>query len=415
MFNNLISHKQVFSFAALLVLSSCASNKIQTNTDWQNVYEDNYTYSTQDPDNTTFNTWFWREDSIGTHEFEYTKSPCSPLLPCVKLTAQKHGETKKIPYINAEMYNNTCVRLGLGHPEIQAYDKLLDNPNPWFTDNPWVQPGETHTPAELHKKIGEYCGKPYPYRSGSGEPKTPYANSSWNTTTGARLYRNPFAYSLDKEARWQSYRDLAFNSLYLADDSISQKIKMHIKAEGNTGGTRGWGYWNTTMDPLTMQFAWFMEFTSLNSPANSRVWLITVKGGLGDKDGFCATPLPKQYSIYDWHDYEVVWSAASVEYYIDSQRVAKHEKFIPNVGMAFHNWVDNRNFSSKGPANYPLPIDKSNYINKYTVDEKIGVYIDNSVHAGAEKTVCSSFIPLIDKMEKKDFYEIIKAILMAYH
>ena len=272
-------------------------------------------------------------------------------------------------------------------------------------------------PGMLHQKIGEYCDQPYPYRETQSGGSTPYANDSWNTTTAARLYANPLAY-FTKEPDWQWFRDLAFNSLYLADETTSSRITMNIKAEAEDGGSRGWGYWNTTLDPIFMQFAWFMEITSLNPAPSSEVWMMTVKGGDGDDAGFCLTPLDKKYSVYDWHQYQVVWSADAVEYYVDEQRVARHENFVPDIGMAFHNWVDNRNYSSNSPSNFPLHLDKTNYINTYSVDEKHHTGTDRESSsqlseplADGNKTVCSRFNGLSATL----LQDGIRQILQSYH
>ncbi len=407
----------VFISAVILVLSAAPSARGQGDVEWRTVYEDDYRYGSQDPGNTTFNTWFWREDSVGTHTFEYVGrgtpgyagfDACSSLHPCVKLTAERYVEPGETPYINSEMYNNSCVRQGVGHHEPQAYDKL--------TDNPWVQ---TLIPAHvLHQKIGAYCGTPYPYRDSAVKRTARYATSSWNTTTDARLYPNPLAFIADKEPEWQWFRDLAFNSLYVADASKSQRIVMNIKAEGQGGGSRGWGFWNTSLDPFFGQFAWFMEITSQDPRLKSTVWMMTVKGSAGKGGGFCLTPLDPKYSVYAWHQYAIVWSPASVEYFVDGRIVARHTTYVPDLGMAFHNWVDNRNYSSGTPANYPLANDKTNYINRFVVAEKTtarSMLHEAGSKASSDGTTCAPFPGLVAKSKmRKLLPSVIKDVLKAY-
>lgn len=406
----------LFFLAATCTLPIHAAENGHTGAGWQRVYQDNYDYS---QDSSKFNTWFWREDDVGTHEFEYTKSPpgevggCSKLLPCVKLIAPKYGQAN-VHYINGEMYNNSCVRKGPGHPEEQAYDRLQA-----VASNPWMQ--TPVAPDVLYKEIGEYCGKPYPYRK-TDESKTSYVDNSWNTSTGARLYSNPLAY-LETEPDWQWYRDLAFNSPYLADASRSEKISMHIKAEGEGGGSRGWGYWNTSMDPFVMQFAWFMELSQQASTppykTQSSVWMMTVKGGKGKDAGFCLTPLDqKKYSVYKWRDYEIAWNAGSVDYYVDQHLVAQHRQYVPDTGMAFHNWVDNRNYFTSQPQNYNLYKEKSNYINQFSVHEANRLNLGGSGDAAEEpasgKTVCMSFETLQKDATRAEFRQFVKMIMEAY-
>jgi len=93
---------------------------------WVRVYTDNFQYQDQPKNNTTFNTWLWREDATGTHTFNVTDEPgCSTDKPCVTLTAMP-DPTTPTPYINGEMYNNACARQGIGQPEPQAFDRLPD-------------------------------------------------------------------------------------------------------------------------------------------------------------------------------------------------------------------------------------------------------------------------------------------------
>lgn len=112
-----------FCAVGVLLIAGIALTGCQT---WQQVYEDNYSYATSKPLSPKFNTWFRREDATGTHVFNYTDRPgkagpdkkgCFSDAPCVKLTAPIYAQPTDgtlPPYINAEMYNNSCVRQGPG-------------------------------------------------------------------------------------------------------------------------------------------------------------------------------------------------------------------------------------------------------------------------------------------------------------
>ena len=392
-------------FACLVLPAICLA---KAEASWIRIYSDNYLYTGQPSDNTTFNTWFWREDATGTHTFEYTGDPgCTKTKPCVKLTAMPDPKADPMPYINGEMYNNSCARKGIGHPEPQPFDRLPD------AANPLVQ--TPIPPQQLQAKIKATCSTRYPYRN-NGTPFTSYASDGWNTTTPVTLYSNPFAY-LEEEPTWEWYRDLAFNSPYLAGPGVSQRITMEIKAEAEEGGSRGWGFWNTSMDPYVMQFAWFME---LSTPTTNSMLMMTVRGGAGKAGGYCVTPVSKVdpgYSVLDWHQYQVAWHADAVEYYLDGKLLARHTQYVPDSGMAFHNWSDNRNYfaGKTGPANFSLKGPKSNLIRAYTVDEQH--------HEGGGKvakpratpaTVCGSFdFPTGAKL--KGMTKIMEIILKAYH
>ena len=366
---------------------------------WRVQYNENFKYSQQDKRKTDFNTWFWREDSVGLHQFEYIdEKKCTTEAPCVKLTAPKQPEATN--YINSEMYNNSCVGPGAVEPSIPYFKMLSENP----------------LSEALHNYIYKHCNKPYPYREDratEGQPQ--YATDSWNRTTIPRYYGNKYAFTkFDNEAPWQAVRDIAFNSPYLANEDRALRLTATIRAEGQGGGSRGWGFWNTTLDPEFLQLAWFMEYSSqkTNAPEKitSKVYLQTIKTQsykVSEKSGvnerffdfsICSTPLPDSISIYDWHKYQIVWSAHSVSYHIDGKLIARHagKDAIPDKGMAFHNWVDNRNYFGENyvsAANYPLFADKSNYINELSIETAPGegfIYPDDSDAEAQSETKCDS-------------------------
>lgn len=88
------------------------------------------------------------------------------------------------------------------------------------------------------------------------------------------------------------------------------------------------------------------------------------------KIGICSTTLPHaDSSIYDWHDYQIELSALGVSYFVDGRWLVTHSDVVPNRGTAFHNWVDNRNYSGGKPANFPMIVDKSNYISAFRIED----------------------------------------------
>lgn len=393
--------------ALLLIAASLPTTSLAAGqqNQWQVNYEDNYNYSQQDKNYTTFNTWFWREDSVGQHQFEYvdktaTSQHCTAQKPCVKLTAPV--QPKATAYINAEMYNNSCVKQGAAHPMPQPFDMLADNP----------------LGSSLQNHIRQYCDKPYPYREDKQAAQSPYANDSWNTTTPGRLYANPWAFtSFDNEPAWQAVRDIAFNSPYLADKAMANRMTMDIKAEGEGGGSRGWGYWNTSLDPAMLQLAWFMEYSvqDAKSPhaVKKAVVMQTISFADHGKIGICSTRLPnKDYDIYQWHRYQIEWSTQGVNYFVDGTWVASHTQVIPNTGMAFHHWVDNRNYfgAKYGPANFPLFQAKSNYIDSFRIEQmpESGYRMPSGNPTYAQQTKCWSLTA------DRDLVELLKALAKEY-
>lgn len=397
-----MKHYRIYLAAALfLAANACLAADKQNH--WQLSYEDNFNYSGQNKDNTTFNTWFWREDSVGLHRFEYVNDAngCTAQKPCVKLTAPFQPEATA--YINAEMYNNSCVKRGVGHPQSQPFDQLAGNP----------------LSAPLQLFIQRHCDKPYPYRKDPAtEGQLQYANNSWNTTTPGSLTANPWSFTkLDAEAPWLAVRDIAFNNPYLANAKKAIRMTVKIRVEGQGGGSRGWGFWNTTLSPENLQLAWFMEYSTQQAkdPAQvaKSVVMQTMSFDIPGKIRICSTPLPdKDYSIYQWHEYQIEWSPRAVNYFADGHWLASHTQAVPNAGMAFHNWVDNRNyFSFQGPPdNFPLFQEKSNYISRYRIEEMpVSQYhMPAGQPAYASTTSCAS-IPV-----SKDLIDLLKSLAKEY-
>ena len=341
--------------------------------DWVLVYEDDYNYAASVE---KFNTWFWREDQTGTHIFNVTNVPqagCTPNSPCVQLTAPVAPTNTK--YINAEMYNNSCAVPT--SPEDSATPEAFCDPSVDCTlrSGPWFD-----YPEGCYMCYVDYCSRAYPYRSGTGRTAPPGVKDSWNTrfTGGIRLWRNPIAI-IDSEKNWKGYRDLVFNVPYLANREKSVKVTMGITAEGVAGGSRGWGFWNTTMDPFTFQLAWFMELTKqaplhpLGQVVDNGFYAMTLGQAPGSgKTGICfsklaAPELTESVDIYGARSYEIAWLPDSVTYFADGVAVAQHTAYVPNRELSFHNWADNRNYFGKTPPNYPLFTAKTNYINAYKV------------------------------------------------
>jgi len=357
---------------------------------WETTYVDDYDYATS---TAKFNTWFWREDSVGTHTFNVTNVPtanCTTATPCVKLTSQRFPNA--VDYINAEMYNNSCVK-GQG--------------------SVW----SNYTQEDYSSYVIQ-CGKPYPYRP-IEHPGVSGVVDSWNTsTTGAvSLWKNPLDTSNGKacvgEPCWEWYRDLVFNVPYLATSTQALKISMGITAEGKAGGSRGWGIWNTTMSPAYMQMAWFMEISTQNASGGdvvSSVLLMTIgKSPSNDEKGICVSTLDSSIDIYDYHSYSIEWQHDALTYFVDGNAVAQHTTYVPNRGLPFHNWADNRNYVTGKPANYGLFTDKTNYINAYVVQQATSPPAV-SPPAG-NNPVCTSYSEIEKRIEKIIEKDILAAIV----
>ncbi|MDH5180947.1 MAG: family 16 glycosylhydrolase [Gammaproteobacteria bacterium] len=327
---------------------------------WKTVYQDSYNYSQQLPESTTFNTWFWREDSAASHEFEVTSGAgCSVQTPCVKLTAHAYPASTK--YTNAEMYNNSCIKdTGTG----SAAQQLATLKN-----SVWGRP--------LYHRIVAACDIPYPYQA-TGSYLYPFGlTSSWTNTSPAHLDENHLALTAsDQEAEWKAIRDITFNNPYRSDTSTAIRLTTQIRAETNDqGGSRGWGFWNTTLDSGFLQLAWFMEYSVPQAyvqkkKRNRSVVMQTIgRSENGKSFKICSTVLSKP-DIYDWHTYRIEWRDNAVRYFVDDKLVADHRDIKLDKHLAFHNWVDNRNYVALDAMvpNFPLTRDKTNYIKSFLVE-----------------------------------------------
>ena len=345
---------------------------------WTPIYNDNFNYSA---DSSKFNTWFWREDSAATHRFEDTDSEgCTAVAPCVKLTAQAYPANDK--YTNSEMYNNSCVQ--------EPWESLL-HLNPWN--------------SALLARIKTACEMPYPYQSKISYVTPFNQTSAWMTGGLVNLQANPLAFTADDvEAPWKFVRDTAFNNPYSLNGG-PLRLTTEIRAETkDQGGSRGWGFWNTTMNmamntTMTMQFAWFMEYSAPQAlpPGSKPTVLMQSVGWDTSRSAFvaCSTPLPAGTDIYQWNTYAIEWSRDRIAYSVNGKQVAQHQISF-GQSMAFHNWVDNRDYTIDALTypNFPLTKDKSNLIRRFEVEVHGGVHNPEPKRATGVDPQCQ---PVTDK------------------
>jgi hypothetical protein len=171
------------------------------------------------------------------------------------------------------------------------------------------------------------------------------------------------------EAMYLEFKNYAgkWNCPYYPSDSVAYRVKTRVKAVGRTIGTRGWGFWNTTGTYQDLRYAWFFEMGIPNAKEPNKPTLVLTAITHNGKN-ICISLLEKD--IYDnFHDYEIIWSANAVEYKIDGIEVAMHNNPPPansNGSMAYHNWVDNAVYHSKGKRTHPkLAHDKTNIIDNF--------------------------------------------------
>jgi hypothetical protein len=148
---------------------------------------------------------------------------------------------------------------------------------------------------------------------------------------------------------WRNYkRDWLLNLPYIPANQVV--FQARIRAENLKGGSRGWGFWNMSVSPQTMQVAWFVQYdgvkTGDGTPAVPSGFYAETQNGTKGLDSMMFR-LPDLDE--DWHDYRIELNQGSVFYFIDGNLV--HQVWgaaAPAGAMGFHCWVDNAVFGFDG-------------------------------------------------------------------
>lgn len=342
----------LLGLCAIALLFACESQKVKKETQVQTQqspyqtgsYSDNFHYvkGEGNADSNSFNNWYyamypyWESDFDSYVSFSFNDSTISGSNYCSKLTIKKSPDPSNVQYQDAEMFNNACV------------------------------------PNQYAQSSQPTCNVAFPYgRLQHSHP--PYAITSAMADTGA-LY-DSISVNLG-----------LCNSPYYPSESVAYKLKIRAKADGPTYGSRGWGFWNTqfTLDTAANldYFAWFFEW-GINfdlGPDTDKIPLV-FPSALTLSDDSVTVSILILNPFEKFIDYEILWSAQAVEYYVNGTLVASHSS-PPKADyahrMAFHNWVDNRLYcTSCGTNTYaPIPFDKSNYIDEFKA-EPVKNYVKN--------------------------------------
>ena len=135
----------------------------------------------------------------------------------------------------------------------------------------------------------------------------------------------------------QAIKDTVINTPYLYAHSTT-----YITCKGLTNGSRGWGFWNTWPTLTDTAIAWFIQlnggkdyplngfYVQCQSIGQNNISLIKIRD-LDENE----------------HKYDIIWSKDSIIFLIDNNIVYTEKKFVPQIEMSYHNWVDNSVFSYK--------------------------------------------------------------------
>lgn len=252
--------------------------------------------------------WINRSDGSGKNEYGnngvYLTLSISPLNSgkcvskndCVGLNVDCIEE-KCIPYCNAEIYNNTCC------------DSIMDLPS-----------GGNILTDFRKSLLKTIC-----------EDQTINSNCS--------LSFNPYI-TLDDPINQtrQAIKDTVINTPYLYS-----KVTTYITCKGLKNGSRGWGFWNTLPSLTNTAIAWFIQLDGgKDYPLNG--FYVQCQSP-GDSKNISLFRLPDLDD--NEHKYDIIWEKDSIKFFIDDKLFYTETKFVPQIGMAYHNWVDNSVFSYK--------------------------------------------------------------------
>jgi hypothetical protein len=172
-----------------------------------------------------------------------------------------------------------------------------------------------------------------------------YNSEIYNGTQTKQQPRNVIAnlFSVDSATDpINSFYDLFLNAPFVPCHGLEMSTRLRV--DNLPGGSRGWGFWNTSVLPPLMQVAWFIQFNGEGSggvkPFYDNGFYAITQNGLG----YSAVKLCDLDEA--WHDYRIWIGDGAVHYFIDGACVASvtDRNTIPSSPMAFHNWVDNSLF-----------------------------------------------------------------------
>ncbi|WP_370154332.1 hypothetical protein [Ferrovibrio sp.] len=229
----------------------------------------------------------------------------------------------------------------------QPFD--LRNPSPDY----WYQRTDTAGSHAFNTADGCYLVNSIPAipKPSSGQALQYFNAEIYNSTQTSVQPRNVivnlFPVDDPKTDPAHFWYDLFLNVPY--SPATGLRFEAEVKASNPDGGSRGWGFWNTDVFPLSMQIAWFIQLQGQSGPGEKPLYpngfYATVQNGLTVR----SVPLAG-VDIQAWHHYRIDVTAAAVEFFIDGQSVfaISDPAAIPSAPMAFHDWVDNAVFGFEG-------------------------------------------------------------------
>ena len=115
---------------------------------------------------------------------------------------------------------------------------------------------------------------------------------------------------------------------------FKKSFSLKVKVTEFSPGSRGWGFWNGSMDPSQSAIAWFIYLESNPEyPLNGFYAVVQKPGSI--PQFFPLNPIILEQE----HNYKIKWTN-EIEFFIDGKSVAKSIETV-NTEMAVHIWIDN--------------------------------------------------------------------------
>ena len=115
-------------------------------------------------------------------------------------------------------------------------------------------------------------------------------------------------------------------------------MEIRLKVDNISRGSKGWGFWNTDLNPFNCSLAWFIFQVNNNIFYPMKGLWIMVMDGNPFK---ISLKRIRGVNIREWHTYDINWTENHVDFYVDNELVAHVTKSVPQVSCRLHVWNDN--------------------------------------------------------------------------
>lgn len=117
---------------------------------------------------------------------------------------------------------------------------------------------------------------------------------------------------------------------------VGMSLEVVASSQSLDQGSRGWGYWNQSLDPTKSEIAFFIYLRGASDYPLNGFFIMTQKMG----------QTPDFYQLDEKllsapHTYSISWAGKTLSYGIDGAEVHQLSSNIPTGQMNVHLWSDN--------------------------------------------------------------------------